>query len=220
MMGCTSSQPLPPGGINAAADPEKLVDNSNPQASEVSSADKYPPAEAFEVSLDDVDNDNDNDRSDSLIKKHPPKRLQKLVEQAATAVPATTIEHLEEKLAKAEVRRQQYIQQRIENIITLTSKGGPTGGGSGDVDEDGDVEKNKDDDKDDQKDGQKDGEAAVIVSSSTTTTTTSSNSSHQDADVVVQPTASLNETSLSVDKEHVDGDHHQNHAKDNDAAHH
>ncbi|XP_055906801.1 uncharacterized protein LOC129942030 [Eupeodes corollae] len=228
MMGCASSQAVPPGGIATTSDPDKdLVDSSKPGASEDSSTatdDKYPPAEAFEISLDDVDNDS-KDRSDSLIKKHPPKRLQKLVEQAATAsaVSATTIEHLEEKLAKAEVRRQQYIQQRIENIITLTSSskgGGSNGGGEADVNSGG--EENKDGDGDGGSDGQKeDADAAVIVSRNTSRTTTSSNSnSSQDADVVVQSTtsSSLNETppAASVDKKHIDGEHHAQGADNND----
>lgn len=54
------------------------------------------PGEAFEVSLEE--------ESDSIIKKHPPKRLQRLVDAPETQ---TTIEELEEKLANAEIRRNQ-----------------------------------------------------------------------------------------------------------------
>lgn len=54
------------------------------------------PAEAFEVPLDC--------EPDSIIKKHPPKRLQRLVD---APTPQTTIEELEEKLANAELRRNQ-----------------------------------------------------------------------------------------------------------------
>lgn len=54
------------------------------------------PGEAFEVPLED--------ESGSIIKKHPPKRLQRLVDAPETQ---TTIEELEEKLANAEIRRNQ-----------------------------------------------------------------------------------------------------------------
>lgn len=55
------------------------------------------PPEAFEVALEP-------ESGESLIKKHPPKRvLQRLTETISTAPP--TIEDLEEKLANAEIRR-------------------------------------------------------------------------------------------------------------------
>lgn len=66
------------------------------------------PGEAFEVPLDDPD---------SIIKKHPPKRLQRLVDAPSTE---TTIEELEEKLANAEIRRNQvsiFIPQRKSEIF-------------------------------------------------------------------------------------------------------
>lgn len=62
------------------------------------------PPEAFEVSL--------SDESESIIKKHPPKRLQRLVDAPSTQ---TTIEELEEKLANAEIRRNQVVFPHIFN---------------------------------------------------------------------------------------------------------
>ncbi|KAI5700217.1 hypothetical protein M8J76_003878 [Diaphorina citri] len=56
---------------------------------------------AFEVSLDDAD---------SLVKKHPPKRLQRLEEQPTSPITHQTIV---EKLAEAEARRLQILNQRI-----------------------------------------------------------------------------------------------------------
>lgn len=54
------------------------------------------PSEAFEIPLDDNGN--------GLIKRHPPKRFQKLEVEAQESEPPT-IEELEEKLANAELRR-------------------------------------------------------------------------------------------------------------------
>ncbi|XP_058829297.1 uncharacterized protein LOC131688792 [Topomyia yanbarensis] len=63
----------------------------------------YPPPEAFEIPLDD-------ENPESLIKKHPPKRLKRLEEQTSDP---PSIEDLEEKLATAEMRRQQFLASRV-----------------------------------------------------------------------------------------------------------
>uniref|UniRef100_A0A182MY93 Uncharacterized protein n=1 Tax=Anopheles dirus TaxID=7168 RepID=A0A182MY93_9DIPT len=65
----------------------------------------YPRPEAFEIPLGDADN------PDSLIKKHPPRRLKRLEEQPSTT---TSMEDLEEKLATAETRRQQFLANRSQ----------------------------------------------------------------------------------------------------------
>lgn len=57
------------------------------------------PSEAFVIPFDD-------NGTNGLIKKHPPKRLQRLEEQSNTLAPPT-IEDLEEKLATAELRRKE-----------------------------------------------------------------------------------------------------------------
>uniref|UniRef100_A0A182P9N6 Uncharacterized protein n=1 Tax=Anopheles epiroticus TaxID=199890 RepID=A0A182P9N6_9DIPT len=61
--------------------------------------------EAFEIPLGDAEH------PDSLIKKHPPRRLKRLEEQSSTT---PSIEDLEEKLATAETRRQQFLANRSQ----------------------------------------------------------------------------------------------------------
>ncbi|XP_055589701.1 uncharacterized protein LOC129741912 isoform X2 [Uranotaenia lowii] len=68
----------------------------------------YPPPEAFEIPLED-------ENADSLIKKHPPKRLERLEAQPTTP---PSIEDLEEKLATAEIRRQQFLASRAQKTVT------------------------------------------------------------------------------------------------------
>ncbi|XP_024085495.1 uncharacterized protein LOC106665201 isoform X2 [Cimex lectularius] len=58
---------------------------------------------AFEVPITDEEN---------LIKKHPPKRLQRLEDQQ---MPNLTHRLLDEKQAEAEQRRQQILSQRIQS---------------------------------------------------------------------------------------------------------
>uniref|UniRef100_A0A182M441 Uncharacterized protein n=1 Tax=Anopheles culicifacies TaxID=139723 RepID=A0A182M441_9DIPT len=65
----------------------------------------YPRPEAFEIPLGDTEN------PDSLIKKHPPRRLKRLEEQSSST---PSIEDLEEKLATAESRRQQFLANRSQ----------------------------------------------------------------------------------------------------------
>ncbi|XP_075227583.1 uncharacterized protein LOC142328025 [Lycorma delicatula] len=64
---------------------------------------------AFEVPLHD---DSEDNNSSSLIKKHPPKRLQRLEDQQITPL---THELLDEKQAEAEQRRQQILSQRVQS---------------------------------------------------------------------------------------------------------
>ncbi|XP_058065758.1 uncharacterized protein LOC131215387 [Anopheles bellator] len=65
----------------------------------------YPRPEAFEVPIGDPAN------PDSVIKKHPPKRLKRLEEQSSST---NSLEELEEKLATAEIRRQQFLANRSQ----------------------------------------------------------------------------------------------------------
>lgn len=52
---------------------------------------------AFEIPFD-------GDNVDSIIKKYPPKKFQRLIEQPTSPV---TLNKLQEKLEEAEIRRQQ-----------------------------------------------------------------------------------------------------------------
>ncbi|XP_050523671.1 uncharacterized protein CCDC198-like [Daktulosphaira vitifoliae] len=67
-----------------------------------------PSAVAFDVPLDEEE--------ESLIKKHPPKRL-KLMEGQQS--PPLTHEMLLDKLAEAEQRRLRILNQRIESAKTM-----------------------------------------------------------------------------------------------------
>ncbi|ETN60033.1 hypothetical protein AND_008361 [Anopheles darlingi] len=87
-MGCGPSNAAVPVAGEGMATISKLV---------------YPKPEAFEIPLGEEGDDG------SLIKKHPPKRLKRLEEQPSTA---SSIEDLEEKLATAEIRRQQFLANR------------------------------------------------------------------------------------------------------------
>ncbi|XP_055629927.1 uncharacterized protein LOC129770841 [Toxorhynchites rutilus septentrionalis] len=91
------------GPSNSAAVPVDGDNTSN------GSKGTYPPPEAFEIPLD-VDN------PESLIKKHPPKRLKRLEERPTTP---KSIEDLEEKLATAEMRRQQFLASRCNKTTTI-----------------------------------------------------------------------------------------------------
>ncbi|XP_050095135.1 uncharacterized protein LOC126577508 [Anopheles aquasalis] len=87
-MGCGPSNAAVPVAGEGMATISKLV---------------YPRPEAFEIPLGEEGD------TGSLIKKHPPKRLKRLEEQPSTA---SSIEDLEEKLATAEIRRQQFLANR------------------------------------------------------------------------------------------------------------
>ncbi|XP_055538268.1 uncharacterized protein LOC129725895, partial [Wyeomyia smithii] len=68
------------------------------------------PPEAFEIPLDDESPD------ESLIKKHPPKRLKRLEETSSNT---PSLEELEEKLATAEMRRQLFLASRVQKTTTV-----------------------------------------------------------------------------------------------------
>ncbi|KAF2361107.1 Protein of unknown function DUF4619, partial [Trinorchestia longiramus] len=62
----------------------------------------------------------DNGGGDSLIKRHPPKKFQKLEEQLSDA--NITQELLEEKQAIAEKRRKEILSQRVKSAKTTSAK--------------------------------------------------------------------------------------------------
>ncbi|KAK7073376.1 hypothetical protein SK128_016706 [Halocaridina rubra] len=85
------------------------------------------------------------EQSDSLIKKHPPRKFQKLEDQQQNT--SLTQEILEEKQAIAEKRRQEILSQRVQSAKTRTARsaGGrlrARGSEADEVDqlEDGDIE--------------------------------------------------------------------------------
>lgn len=104
-MGCGSSS-AQVGAVNEhvmdALKNGSVVSDPEPQQEHPDSASRpvnpheVRPSEAFEIPLDESDN--------GLIKRHPPKRFQKLEMEAQDTEPPT-IEELEEKLANAELRR-------------------------------------------------------------------------------------------------------------------
>ncbi|XP_056636849.1 uncharacterized protein LOC130445305 [Diorhabda sublineata] len=62
---------------------------------------------SFEIAFEEEDND------DSIVKKHPPKRILERLEEPSTS--PVTLEKLQEKLDEAETRRQQILAQRIQS---------------------------------------------------------------------------------------------------------
>ncbi|XP_065088253.1 uncharacterized protein LOC135709790 [Ochlerotatus camptorhynchus] len=78
----------------------------------------YPPSEAFEIPLND-------ENPESLIKKHPPLRLKRLEEHTSNP---PSIENLEEKLATAEIRRQQFLASRALKTTTFDKTGDDANG--------------------------------------------------------------------------------------------
>ncbi|CAD7089651.1 unnamed protein product [Hermetia illucens] len=133
-MGCAASQ----AGLSHAAQTDIIGkgDVDEPTISASLDPVQYPPAEAFEIPIADG---HEHGGDDSLIRKHPPKRLQRLTE---VPLVETTIEDLEEKLAKADIRRQRYLQEKAERIESLGSTG--LKNKSQDKEEDGHEGNNKD----------------------------------------------------------------------------
>ncbi|XP_028135697.1 uncharacterized protein LOC114330540 [Diabrotica virgifera virgifera] len=62
---------------------------------------------SFEIAFEDDDTD------ESIVKKHPPKRILERLEDPHSS--PVTLEKLQEKLDEAEIRRQQILAQRIQS---------------------------------------------------------------------------------------------------------
>ncbi|XP_017779113.1 PREDICTED: uncharacterized protein LOC108564549 [Nicrophorus vespilloides] len=58
---------------------------------------------------------------ESIIKKHPPKRFQRLEEQQQEETPNLSLAKLQEKLDEAEIRRQQILKQRVASAKVRTA---------------------------------------------------------------------------------------------------
>ncbi|XP_034478411.1 uncharacterized protein LOC117784711 [Drosophila innubila] len=104
-MGCSSSK------TTTAIDDSKAAATA-PTTEKKDIKMEYPASEAFTIPLDDVADETDQ-LNDTL--RQPPKRLQQLMQQAAETEPPTLLE-LEDKQQRAEQRRQELMQQKIESI--------------------------------------------------------------------------------------------------------
>ncbi|XP_014273310.1 uncharacterized protein [Halyomorpha halys] len=100
-MGCNASKGVLAVEMGADGYPEGIPS----QNGDVNVPGRPPKSLAFEVPLHD-------DEEDNVIKKHPPKRLQRLEDQQ---LPPLTHEALDEKQAEAEQRRLQILNQRIQS---------------------------------------------------------------------------------------------------------
>ncbi|VEN57683.1 unnamed protein product [Callosobruchus maculatus] len=68
---------------------------------------------AFEIAFQEDD--------DSATKKHPPRRIQELLEVEKSTEPVT-LDKLQEKLEEAEIRRNQILAQRVQSAKNRTEK--------------------------------------------------------------------------------------------------
>ncbi|XP_017061985.1 uncharacterized protein LOC108101918 [Drosophila ficusphila] len=73
---------------------------------------EYPASEAFTIPLDTEEN---AEMPLNETMRQPPKRIQQMLQEAASAEPPT-LEELEDKQQKAEQRRQELMQQKLETI--------------------------------------------------------------------------------------------------------
>ncbi|XP_017465079.1 PREDICTED: uncharacterized protein LOC108358323 isoform X2 [Rhagoletis zephyria] len=135
-MGCSTSAPtvldtnkegtLSANKVNDNKGSSNMCDKAKIEDME---ANKYPASEAFIIPLNDAvetkvytaDAPEAKDLLAATVKKQPPKRIQELIEQAAeNEATAVNLQNLEEKLEKAEERRKEYLQQKIETIQKTT----------------------------------------------------------------------------------------------------
>lgn len=98
-MGCGNSKSVTPVETTTA-------NSTVPQTSPV----------AFEIGLEDVSTPGESDGKDL---KKPPRRLERLVNESG---PIITSEDVEEKLRRAEERRQEIIEERVKNSRLLAEK--------------------------------------------------------------------------------------------------
>ncbi|CAM1325424.1 Uncharacterised protein g8942 [Pycnogonum litorale] len=92
------------GGSKATGDNAK--GNHNPQlaVTSVSTPQPVPEPVSFEIPL--------NDNEESLVKKHPPLKFQRLQEQEKVQL---TKEEIEAKAHEAEIRRNSHLQERVRS---------------------------------------------------------------------------------------------------------
>ncbi|KAJ8931436.1 hypothetical protein NQ314_015653 [Rhamnusium bicolor] len=76
------------------------------ESATVNNIQKGPSGLSFEIAFDE------EKVEESIIKKHPPKRFQRLEEPPTSPI---TLDKLQEKLEEAEIRRQQILAQRVQS---------------------------------------------------------------------------------------------------------
>ncbi|GJQ74363.1 hypothetical protein Trydic_g21239 [Trypoxylus dichotomus] len=131
-MGCSAAKNLTVEHLDGSKVTELNPNNSEPRKVSVTHSNPdMPVIESVEPSTEVLENDDnlnnvhqtvnglsfeipaDGENSESIIKKHPPKRFQKLEDQQTN--PTLSLVKLQEKLDEAEIRRQQILQQRIQS---------------------------------------------------------------------------------------------------------
>ncbi|XP_016953157.1 uncharacterized protein LOC108026645 [Drosophila biarmipes] len=107
-MGCSGSK------SSATEDDTKSPKPASAKSSKPKMAGQkeYPASEAFTIPLES-DDSTELPLNETL--RQPPKRIQQMMQEAASAEPPT-LEELEDKQLKAEQRRQELMQQKLEII--------------------------------------------------------------------------------------------------------
>ncbi|XP_022229915.1 uncharacterized protein LOC111079174 [Drosophila obscura] len=121
-MGCSSSKTAPT--IDDIKAPVSARSNT------MASSKAYPASEAFTIPLD-TEEQPEMPLNETL--RQPPKRIQQIMQEAAHSEPPT-LEELKDKQQKAEQRRQELMQQKLETIQKNTQmlmRGHMEGDGSG-----------------------------------------------------------------------------------------
>ncbi|EDW49175.1 GM11855 [Drosophila sechellia] len=137
-MGCSSSK------TSATVEDTKSSKPCSAKSSTTRMAAKkeYPASEAFTIPLE---SDDSPEMPLNETVRQPPKRIQQLLQEAASSEPLT-LEELEEKQLKAEQRRQELMQQKLEilhkNAQMLMKPHGETAG-EGEGEGEGEGDRNK-----------------------------------------------------------------------------
>ncbi|XP_043644675.1 uncharacterized protein LOC122614212 [Drosophila teissieri] len=134
-MGCSSSKTSAPVEDTNSSKPG----SAKSSATKMDAKKEYPASEAFTIPMESDDNP---EMPLNETVRQPPKRIQQLMQEAASTEPLT-LEELEEKQLKAEQRRQELMQHKLEiiqkNAQMLMRPHGETAGedeGEGDRNED------------------------------------------------------------------------------------
>ncbi|EDV56985.2 uncharacterized protein LOC6548223 isoform X1 [Drosophila erecta] len=107
-MGCSSSKTAATVEDSKSSKPG----SAKSSATRMAAKKEYPASEAFTIPLESDDN---AEMPLNETVRQPPKRIQLLMQEAASSEPLT-LEELEEKQLKAEQRRQELMQQKLEII--------------------------------------------------------------------------------------------------------